>query len=33
MCLACATAESAYSKKQEQQIDYSSNQEYNNKTY
>ena len=32
MCLACSIAESAYSK-QEKQIDYSANQEYNNQSY
>ena len=32
MCLACSVAESAYSK-QEKQVDYTINQEYNNQSY
>ena len=32
MCLACSIAERTYSKN-EKQIDYSANQDYNNQTY
>ena len=33
MCLACSTAESNSYAKNEKQVDYSSNEDYNNSTY